>query len=250
MVNESFSYFPKAPFGGMSERTAVQPVQCVSLPDELDDVTAAAIANPGMSSWAALKERAHFMPGETVLVNGATGTAGSLAVQIAKYMGASKVVATGRNEEVLRSLVALGADAAIPIGDGGDAFENVLEEQFKDDIAVALDYLWGQSAERIITAGAKAGKDAKPIRFVHIGSVSALNITLPGAALRSSAITLMGSGINSVPLARMVKSIDDLMKATIPGRFEIATQTFPLSDVEKSGAQPATCRGPCSRLLD
>ncbi|HMF79600.1 MAG TPA: hypothetical protein VK604_28315, partial [Bryobacteraceae bacterium] len=89
MVNESFSYFPKAPFGGMSERTAVQPVQCVSLPDELDDVTAAAIANPGMSSWAALKERAHFMPGETVLVNGATGTAGSLAVQIAKYMGAS-----------------------------------------------------------------------------------------------------------------------------------------------------------------
>ena len=67
------------------------------LPDGLDDVTAAAIANPGMSSWAAYRERAHLKAGETVLVNGATGTAGRLAVQIAKHLGAKKVIATGRS---------------------------------------------------------------------------------------------------------------------------------------------------------
>ena len=78
---------PKAPYGSMAERAAVPALQCVPLPDGLDDVTAAAIANPGLSSWAALKERARLAPGETVLVNGATGTSGRLAVQIAKYLG-------------------------------------------------------------------------------------------------------------------------------------------------------------------
>src|SRR5580658_4087664 len=228
---------PKAPFGSMSERTAVRLSQCVSLPDDLDDVTAAAIANPGMSSWAALKERAKLTAGETVLVNGATGTAGRLAVQIAKHMGARKVVATGRNVEALRALSTLGADVTIPLGDGGDAFEDALKEQFGGvGIDVVLDYLWGQSAERIIVAGAKAGKDAVPIRFVHIGSVSAPNITLPSAALRSSAITLMGSGIGSIAMDSIVKSIGELMQATVSGGFEIATKSFPLSEVEHAWA--------------
>lgn len=224
---------PKAPFGSMSEKTVIRPSQCVFLPDDLDDVTAAAIANPGMSAWAALKERAKLMTGETVLVNGATGTAGRLAVQIAKYMGARKVVATGRNTEHLKALAALGADVAIPLGAGGDAFEDALKKQFGGDgIDIVLDYLWGQSAERLIIAGAKAGKDAAPIRFVNIGSVSASDITLPSAALRSSAITLMGSGIGSIPVDRIVKCIDDLMKATVPGGFAIETKAFPLSEVE------------------
>src|SRR5580700_2998622 len=100
---------PKAPFGSMAEKTVVRSSQCISLPDKLDDVTAAAIANPGMSAWAALKERARLTTGETVLVNGATGAAGRLAVQIAKYMGARKVVATVRNVQALKALSVLGA---------------------------------------------------------------------------------------------------------------------------------------------
>jgi NADPH:quinone reductase-like Zn-dependent oxidoreductase len=228
---------PRAPFGSMAEKTVIRLSQCVSLPDDLDDVTAAAIANPGMSAWAAFKERAKLTAGETVLVNGATGTAGRLAVQIAKYLGARRVVATGRNPEALKALSVLGADVTIPLGDGGDAFEDALKDQFGGDgIDVVLDYLWGQSAERVIIAGAKAGKDAVPIRFVHIGSVSAPNITLPSAALRSSAITLMGSGIGSIPVDRLVKSIGELMQATVPGGFEILTKIFPLSDVEHAWA--------------
>jgi NADPH:quinone reductase-like Zn-dependent oxidoreductase len=224
---------PRPPFGGMSERTVVRSVQCVPLPDELDDVTAAAIANPGMSAWAAMKERGKLAAGETVLVNGATGTAGRLAVQIAKYMGAKKVIATGRNSEVLKSLAALGADATIALVEDGGALE-AFQGQFAEGVDVVIDYLWGQSAERLIIAGAKAGKEGVPIRFVHIGAVSAPNITLPSAALRSSAIELMGSGIGSIPLDRLVKAIDDLMQAAVTGGFKIATETFPLSAVEET----------------
>jgi NADPH:quinone reductase-like Zn-dependent oxidoreductase len=166
------------------------------------------------------------------LANGATGTAGRLAIQIARYMGAGRVVATGRNASVLKTLLALGADVAIPLGDSGDAFEAALKEQFcGNGIDVVLDYLWGQSAERIIAAGARAGKEAVPIRFVQIGAVSAPDIKLASAALRSSAITLMGSGIGSIPLQRLVQSVGELLRATIAGGFQISTETFPLSEV-------------------
>jgi hypothetical protein len=132
----------------------------------------------------------------------------------------------------LQSLANLGADVTIPLVENGDALEEAFQAQFADGVDVVVDYLWGQSAERPIIAGARAGKDAAPIRFIQVGSVSAPNITLPSAALRSSAIELMGSGIGSIPVDRLVESIDDLMRATAPGRFEIATQTIPLSAVE------------------
>ena len=122
--------------------------------------------------------------------------------------------------------------------------EKALRDQFQHGVDVVVDYLWGPSAERLIIAGAKAGREAVPIRFVHVGSVSAANITLPSAALRSSAIELMGSGIGSVPLARLIKSIDQVFRATLPGRFKIATKTIPLSAVEEvwsaSGSTPRT----------
>src|SRR5271169_2121610 len=104
---------PEEPFGGMAEKAAVRMTQCIPLPADVDDVTAAAIAIPGMSSWAALKERAHLIAGENVLINGATGSSGRLAVQIARHMGAKRVIATGRDLAALEQVKALGADATI-----------------------------------------------------------------------------------------------------------------------------------------
>src|SRR5579862_4240442 len=115
--------FPRSPFGGMAQRTVVLSSQCITIPDGVDDITVAAIADPGMSAWVALEFRAKLAAGETVLVNGATGSAGGMAVQIAKYLGAKKVIATGRNEQVLNRLRSLGADVVIPLGRESDAFE-------------------------------------------------------------------------------------------------------------------------------
>jgi NADPH:quinone reductase-like Zn-dependent oxidoreductase len=86
---------PEAPYGALAEKTLVRSKQCVVVPDDLDDATAAAVANPGMSAWAALVERAHVRTGETILVNGATGTAGRLAAWPELARGQSFVAISG-----------------------------------------------------------------------------------------------------------------------------------------------------------
>lgn len=228
---------PTAPHGGMAEQTVAPAAHCVPVPDALDDVTAAAIANPGMSCWAAFKERARLAAGETVLVNGATGSAGRLAVQVAKYFGAKKIIATGRNPEALRALAALGADVTVTLTEDAAGLEDRFKEQFAAGVDVVIDYLWGKSAERLLIAGAKAGPEGRRIRFVQVGSASGGELTLPAAALRSSAIELMGSGLKSVPLERLVAGIGELLQAAGPAGFRIAATPVPLAEVEKFWAQ-------------
>jgi NADPH:quinone reductase-like Zn-dependent oxidoreductase len=224
--------FPRAPHGSMAEDTVVPSAQCLPVPEELDDVTAAAIANPGMSSWAAYTERARLKPGETVLINGATGTSGRLAVQVAKHLGAGKIIATGRNLEALRSLGALGANVTIPLCENETALEERFTEQLAARVDVVIDYLWGKSAETLLRAVAKAGAGAAPMRFVQIGATSGSDLTLPAAVLRSAPIELMGSGLGSVANDRLIHCIGEVLKAAGPGGFEIATKTIPLSGVE------------------
>jgi NADPH:quinone reductase-like Zn-dependent oxidoreductase len=230
---------PEAPFGALAELCSVPAEQCVELPDSLDEITAAAIANPGMSAWAALVERAHLVSGETVLVNGATGTAGRLAVQLAKHLGAGKVIATGRNVEELEEVKKLGADVVIPFTlgaldpSGAKIYENALKQVFTSGIDVVIDYLWGESARTVIVAIAKAVDDGTPVRFVHVGGASREeNIDLPGASLRSSAIMLMGSGIKSVRMPILLQAIGRVFEAVEPAGLKIATRVVPLTDVE------------------
>ena len=191
-------------------------------------MTAAAIANPGMSSWAAFKERAKLKAGETVLINGATGSAGRLAVQIAKHFGAKRVIATGRNPEALRALAALGADATIALGDDEAALEDRFRAQFAEGIDVVVDYLWGSSAERLLVAAAKGLQEGASLRFVQVGSISGPNITLPSAVLRSKAIALMGSGLGSVPRDRLAADIGELLQAAATRGFAIPVRAVPV----------------------
>jgi NADPH:quinone reductase-like Zn-dependent oxidoreductase len=240
---------PEAPYGALAEKSLVKTQQCIPIPDDLDDVTAAAIANPGMSAWAAMTERAHLKAGETVLINGATGTAGRLAVQLAKHLGAGKVIATGRNESELEEAKALGADVTIPfrLGNlhphGAKQYGEALMREFANGIDVVVDYVWGESARTIIAAVAKAVEDARPVRFVHVGGVSGEeSIDLPGAGLRSSSIVLMGSGFKSVPAARLLGAIKSVFDATVPAKLQIATKSVPLSEVEVHWGSPGKPR--------
>lgn len=225
---------PEQPYGAMAEQCLVEARRCIPLPAELGDDKAAALAITGMSSWAALVERAKLERGETVLVNGATGASGRLAVQIAKHLGAKKVIATGRNRAVLADLARIGADVTIPLGEGGDALELALKEQFAERIDVVLDYLWGPSAQAAIIAAAKASPDEVPVRFVQIGSMGGGTLELPSAALRSSALVLMGSGLGSIPRPRIFQAMRGVLEHAPAAGFEIATKIVPLADVARA----------------
>ena len=240
---------PVAPYGALAEKALVRSKLTVPVPDELDDVTAAAIANPGMSAWAALVERAVLKPGETVLINGATGSAGRVAVQIAKHLGARKVIATGRNEAELEELKAIGADIIVPFNlgplhpTGEKQYEEAIQAAIAGGVNVVLDYLWGKSARTIMAAIAKTIEDATPVRFVHVGGASGEDsIDLPGAALRSSSIQLMGSGLKSVPFEKLLAAIANVFAITNAANLQIATRTLPLSSIDEAWSAPGKPR--------
>lgn len=220
--------FPSAPFGSMAQRAPVALQNCLPLPDALDDISAAAMANPGMSAWAALVKRAQFQAGETVLINGATGSAGQLAVQIARYFGAKKIIATGRNTQ---ALAALAADECINL----TADEQTLNAQFAaasaGQIDVVVDYLWGRSAELLLPMLAKYTPGDKPVRYVQVGSLAGADIALNGAVLRAAPLQLMGSGIGSLTMPQLLAATGEMLQAAVPGQFTIATTPLPLRDV-------------------
>lgn len=220
--------FPSAPFGSMAQRAPVALQNCLPLPDALDDISAAAMANPGMSAWAALVKRAQFQAGETVLINGATGSAGQLAVQIARYLGAKKIIATGRNTQ---ALAALAADECIDL----TADEQTLNAQFAaasaGQIDVVVDYLWGRSAELLLPMLAKYTPGDKPVRYVQVGSLAGADIALNGAVLRAAPLQLMGSGIGSLTMPQLLAATGEMLQAAVPGHFTIATTPLPLRDV-------------------
>ncbi|WP_320535027.1 quinone oxidoreductase family protein [Robbsia andropogonis] len=218
-----------APFGAMAQRTVVPETMCVPLPVGLDAAFAAALAIPGMSSWAALLERARFVKGETVLINGGTGASGRLAVQIAKHLGARKVIATGRDVRTLDALGRLGADAVVSLDQAPESVADALTPHLAEGVDVVLDYLWGPSARTLLTTAAKVLPEGYPLRFVQIGTIGGAELTLPGAVLRASAITLLGSGIGSIPMPRLLEAVKGVLQAAISVQLEVDIAPVPLS---------------------
>lgn len=235
-------YFGAAhpPYGSLAEHSLTTRAFTLRIPDaidpSIDDASVAALMNPAMSSWAALTERARFQPGESVLIQGATGTAGKLAVQICRRRGASRIVVTGRDPQKLDELRSLGADAVIALTQDRAA----LVEAFRDALAtqkidIVLDYLWGPPAEVLLDAIAQKGLDhqTRRLRYIQIGSAAGPSIPLPAATLRSSGLELLGSGFGSVSLDRILASLAVFFQEALREPFRIDIQTAPLPDIEK-----------------
>jgi NADPH2:quinone reductase len=228
-------YFGAArpPFGTFAQQSLSSASMLIPLPDAVDDATAAAIANPAMSSAVALL-RAKFIPGESVLILGATGVAGQLAAQIAKSRGARRVIATGRNPQALAELTALGADATISLDQDRDTLIAALRNEITTNgIDVVLDYLWGPPAEALLAAISQKGLNhaAPRIRYVQIGSMAGPNISLNAATLRSSGLELLGSGFGSASLDQIRQAITDFFALIAKQPLNFKLKTAPLSEV-------------------
>ncbi len=228
---------PEAPFGGMAEKTLVRDALCMPVPDNLSDVLAAAIINPGQSPIGALSVRATLQPGEGVLVNGATGTTGQIAVQIARHLGAGRVVATGRNSSALARLSELGADDTIDLTGDVEAVQGALAGHFADSgITVVLDYLSGPPTEIVLEAIARSHKAAKTIQYVIAGTAAGSSTSVPTSVLGSTSLVLMGYGIGSVRVPDIVRSAREALRIAGLANLRIDLTELPLAQVEDAWA--------------
>jgi NADPH:quinone reductase-like Zn-dependent oxidoreductase len=225
----------RSPFGTFAERALAASWMCLPLPEAINDVTAAGIANPAMSSWAALTARAKFVAGESVLILGATGVAGQLAVQVAKRLGARRVIAAGRNPQALQKLKALGADAVISLDQEQAPLVSALRTEIAEaGVDVVLDYLWGHPAESVLQALAQKGlrKASSRVRFIQIGESAGKTISLPAATLRSSGLELLGSGFGSASLDQIRQALAEFFQIAAREPFQFHVKTAPLREIE------------------
>ena len=226
----------RPPFGTMAERAVVNRQFCFPVPDELDDATAAALPNPGVSAWLTLSYRAKLKEGEDVLILGATGVTGKLAVRIAKLQGAARVVAAGRNPQVLEGLRNSGADATIRIDEEDEELrEAFAREAVNSRFDVIVDYLWGRPTEVLLSALTKKGfaTVSGETRLVQAGESAGATISLPAAVLRSTALTILGTA-GIPPREVLAEALNKVLALGAKGELKIETERVPLAQVDRA----------------
>ncbi|WP_258370197.1 MULTISPECIES: zinc-binding alcohol dehydrogenase family protein [unclassified Curtobacterium] len=216
--------------GTMAERAVVDRRRSVVLPDGIDPLRVAATMNPAMSSWVALRRRVPVRPGRSVLVLGATGSAGSMAVRIAKHLGAGRVVAAGRDRRRLDALAEVGADSLVQLGvPAADAALGAAAA----DVDIVLDYLWGAPTEQAIRAVLTARRDrSAALHWIQIGSVAGPDISLPSAVLRGADLRLLGNGQGAVSPAGYLAELPSLVAEIDAGGIVVEPVPVALGEIE------------------
>ncbi|KYQ97963.1 quinone oxidoreductase family protein [Serratia sp. TSA_198.1] len=222
----------RQPHGALAERTVAS--WTVPVPEGVDDATAAALINPAFAAWLPLHWRAEVQPGETVLIIGATGTSGKLAVAAARQAGAGRIVAAGRRQSVLD---ALGVDGTVDLGlEGAELVQAFADAAGPAGYHVIVDYIWGAATEALLATlnnhdlSSYAG--GRGIRLVNVGSMAGPDIRLPAAVLRSNQLQIMGSGTgNFPPVAEMQRYANEILALAAAGKIAVETQEHGLSEI-------------------
>jgi NADPH:quinone reductase-like Zn-dependent oxidoreductase len=205
--------------GMLAEKATIEKDRIVKLPDGIDDATAAALPNAVIGAAMGLKFKADIQPGDVVLINGATGFTGRVAVQIAKHYGAKKVIVTGRNQTSLNELLLLGADEIVSVLQDDDSFKAQLAAiHIQTPIDIVIDYLWGHTAEMILPCLKGKGSFTNKIRYVSVGAMAGDVIQLSAANLRSVDLQLTGSGLG----AWSKQQVGKLFSEILPEMFQLA----------------------------
>jgi NADPH:quinone reductase-like Zn-dependent oxidoreductase len=226
--------------GSMATRTVIDARRSVALPDGSDVVKIAAAMNPAMSSWVALRRRVPIQPGQSVLVLGATGNAGQMAIQVAKRLGAGQVIGAGRDRDRLAALPAIGADATVALTADTGATAAALA-QAASDVDLVIDYLWGKPASEAIMALLRARADrSRALDWIQIGAMAGPTTELPSVALRSANLRLLGNGQGAVSTSAYLAELPSLIEEINNGGIALSTRTVPLADVETAWTAPET----------
>ncbi len=216
-----------APFGAFAERTLVAEDDPIELPDTLDDSLAVALGVAGLAAWLPLAWRARLRSGETVLVLGATGIVGQLAVQAARLLGAGRIVAAGRDAAMLERARELGADATVELAAGleGEQLTAAFREAAGGDVDVVHDPLWGGPAGAAVEALGVGG------RLVQLGQSAGIEATLSSAAIRGRHLAVLGYFNFLVPRDVRRDAYRTLVEHAVAGRIAVEVERLPLARV-------------------
>ncbi|MBU5467972.1 zinc-binding alcohol dehydrogenase family protein [Virgibacillus sp. MSJ-26] len=225
----------KAPYGAMAEKTVVPKTHTVPIPEGIDAATAAVLPASALTSLFPLKWGAKLQKGETVLINGATGVAGKLAVQIAKLLGAGRIIGTGRNPDSLKQIMDLGADAVINLKQPKGQLSDSFKKEAKDGYDVILDFLWGHPTETLINTliPDEIGYVGNRIRLVQIGEAVGETISLPASSLRNSGLEIIGASAGMTPEA-INESTNQVWEWLRENKLKMDIEKVPLKDIEST----------------
>jgi NADPH:quinone reductase-like Zn-dependent oxidoreductase len=224
--------------GSMAEKAIVDPRRTVPLPDDSDVEKIAAAMNPAMSSWVALRRRVPIKAGQSVLVLGATGNAGTMAVQVAKRLGAGRVVGAGRDRDRLRGLLGIGADAIVQLTEDSDATGAALAEAAAE-VDIVIDYLWSKPAEQAMMALVTGRSDrSRALNWIQIGAMAGATLELPSVALRSANLRIQGNGQGAVSTQAYLAELPSLIGEIDAGALKIGVRAVPLAEVESAWTDP------------
>ncbi|MEP7765292.1 zinc-binding alcohol dehydrogenase family protein [Sanguibacter sp. 25GB23B1] len=220
------------PWGTFAERMSVPSTAVAPLPDGADPVAVAAGMNPGMSSWMPLTAHrdAHGAPA-TVLVLGATGMAGGLAVQNALALGAGRVLGVGRGADDLRRVAGLGAETVELTGTADTDTQAIASALSGVVPTIVLDFLWGSAAQSMFRVLANL-EGAGATEYVEIGAIIDENALVPASLLRSRRFVLSGSGIGSFDMRRYLSEARSYVGRIASGQVVVPASPCPLAQVD------------------
>jgi NADPH2:quinone reductase len=233
---------PVSPSGSIAERAEVRADSLIDVPHGVEDGLAVSFGIAGLAAWLGLEWRGKLQKGETVLVLGASGVVGQIAVQGARLMGAGTVVAAARSEDGLaRARDELGADAVVRIEGEGEE----LTERFRDaaggDVDLVIDPVWGPAAVAAIGALGLRG------RLVQIGNASGASTEVPARQIRNSLRSIVGHTNFAAPLEVKAQAFGAMCRHAAAGELEVPVEEVALDDVEDAWRRQAT--GPHHKLV-
>ena len=226
-------YFRAAPPNGALAERAVANGQTVPLPEQVSDGVAAALGTPGIAAYLAMTRRAQLQPGETVLVLGASGVLGSIAVQVAKLIGAGRVIAAARDDRALARAKDLGADATVDLKQIEGLTERIREAS-RGQLQVVIDPIWGAAAVAALEAMSPLG------RFVQLGQAAGPEATVKSATVRGRYLSILGYGSFLVPWEEQVVAYRRLVEYAAAGKIKVEVEVLPLEAAPDAWKRQAT----------
>lgn len=211
--------------GSLAERAAVGDAHCIDVPESADAALAAGLGIAGLAGWLPFAWRAPLTEGEDVLVLGATGSVGLVAVQTAKLLGAGRVVAAGRSAAGLERAVDRGADATVRLDEHGDLVTAFKEALRGDGPSYVFDALWGEPAAAAVLAAAPKAT------IVNLGQSAGVTAALASEAVRFKSLTILGFSVYAVPFDVLAAEYRRLVDHAVAGDIRLDVEQVPLESI-------------------